>query len=303
MGALKVTRSKDYSDDANTNAGGRATIDPTGLDGEIDDVVTATDDHADRLDILLRSDLFMSDDFLQGHEFSALAVTVLGALLNMTGFLNWKGEWAPTTAYVAGDLVNESSSGSAYICLVNHISGVFATDLTDLKWQLFAAGASAGLPALVANKVLGNNGAALDWRSITTTEAPTLAPLANPVMTGVVGLPDINVAGRMNFSVDTVVFAAGGNAFNFDTEFIKTIDVSADYTGTCNAANITVGDVMEVHMTNTKGSDAALLWDANWVWMGYAPAVLPSGKKAVLSLRAPTGSAATDVVAMWSVEP
>lgn len=54
----------------------------------------------------------------------------------------WRGAWATATAYVEDDLVRQD--GSSYICLVAHTSGTFATDLTDLKWELFAQQGSAG---------------------------------------------------------------------------------------------------------------------------------------------------------------
>lgn len=43
-------------------------------------------------------------------------------------------DWATSTAYVVGDIVNESQS--YYICVVDHTSGTFATDLTAVKWKI-----------------------------------------------------------------------------------------------------------------------------------------------------------------------
>ena len=116
MSALKFTRNKDYSDESNSNAGGRDTVDCTGLDGEMDEILSVTDNHADKLDILLRADDQMQDYILQGHEFSANALTALGALLGFTSYLNWKGDWVTATDYVIGDLVYDSASFSTYIC-------------------------------------------------------------------------------------------------------------------------------------------------------------------------------------------
>lgn len=42
--------------------------------------------------------------------------------------------WATTTGYTMGDLV--SNGGSDYVALTKHTSGTFATDLTNLKWEL-----------------------------------------------------------------------------------------------------------------------------------------------------------------------
>lgn len=303
MSAQKFTRNKDYSDEANNNAGGRDTVDCAGLDGEMDEIVATTDDHADKLDILLRDDLLMQDDILKGHEFAASALTALGALLGLSNFLNWKGNWVTATDYVVGDLVYEASSLSSYVCLVDHTSGTFSTDLSAAKWNLFASG-STGLPSLVNNRVLSNNGAALDWRQVTTTEAPTLAPLANPIFSGLVTGVNMYFTGAWRaFSVN-LAFSAGSQVLDFSTAFMKRINVSADYTSPITAASLDTGRAQEIHFTNTKGSDAVLLWNASWRWMGYIPSVLPSGKKAVLTLRVPTtGGTNADVVAMWSVEP
>lgn len=43
-----------------------------------------------------------------------------------------KGAWLTATAYVANDLVTQT--GVTYVCVVAHTSGVFATDLTAVKW-------------------------------------------------------------------------------------------------------------------------------------------------------------------------
>ena len=303
MAADKFTRNKDYSNDADNNVGGRDSIDPAGLDGELDEVKDVTDDHADRLDILLRADLKMTDDVLQGHEFSAAALTLLASLIGTNSALVWRSAWANSTLYATGNLVSEV--GVIYICLVEHTSPASGGFALGTEWEEFINPGTLGLPSQGgnANKVLVTNGTTTSWLLVGTANQSGLAPVADPAFTGVVGLPDVNVAGRFNLTAEVVAFVAGGNAFDFDTKFLKTVDVTGNYTGSCSVSNITQGDLMEVHFDNTSGSDAALLWDANWVWMGYAPATIPTGKKAVLSLRAPTGAAATDIIAVWSVEP
>jgi len=47
----------------------------------------------------------------------------------------WQGAWATGQSYVVNNCVNESGSG--YICLTNHTSGTFATDLASGYWSLF----------------------------------------------------------------------------------------------------------------------------------------------------------------------
>jgi hypothetical protein len=48
----------------------------------------------------------------------------------------WEGVWTTATLYHTNDVVEES--GSSYVCLTNHTSGTFATDLSNSKWELMA---------------------------------------------------------------------------------------------------------------------------------------------------------------------
>lgn len=49
-----------------------------------------------------------------------------------------RGDWATTTQYYINDIV--TYGGNSYICLIQNISGTFATDLADGKWQVFNGG-------------------------------------------------------------------------------------------------------------------------------------------------------------------
>ena len=82
-----------------------------------------------------------------------------GNAISVEGF-NWRGAWLTTTAYAIGDVVEKG--GSAYICIVAHTSGTFATDLSAAKWQLVA---SASLPTQTGNsgKLLTTNGTTASW--------------------------------------------------------------------------------------------------------------------------------------------
>lgn len=54
----------------------------------------------------------------------------------------WRSSWLTGTSYAVNDLVRQA--GNAYICLVAHTSGTFSTDLTALKWEVFAEKGAAG---------------------------------------------------------------------------------------------------------------------------------------------------------------
>lgn len=49
-----------------------------------------------------------------------------------------RGNWATTTEYFINDIV--VYGGNTYICIVQNVSGVFATDLANAKWQVFNSG-------------------------------------------------------------------------------------------------------------------------------------------------------------------
>jgi len=79
----------------------------------------------------------------QAAESGALAsLSSIESIQDVLVADSWKGSWLTATAYIPGDLAIEA--GSTYICLVAHTSGTFATDLTAVKWQLFAQKGSAG---------------------------------------------------------------------------------------------------------------------------------------------------------------
>ena len=73
----------------------------------------------------------------QNAALSAAAAQAVEDLLP-----DWKGAWATAVAYETGDLARYD--GSTYICLVDHTSGTFSTDLSSNLWELFAQRGAAG---------------------------------------------------------------------------------------------------------------------------------------------------------------
>jgi len=77
---------------------------------------------------------------------AAAAASAAEALAKENSMLRARGAWLTATVYAPSDIVR---SGTAqYICLLDHTSGVFATDLAALKWEVWlqdgAAGAGTG---------------------------------------------------------------------------------------------------------------------------------------------------------------
>ena len=92
----------------------------------------------------MNADLDMNgESIINAGNVSADTLTVAGVVVTDATYVpDWKGPWVTSTAYVVNDLVSEA--GNTYICLVAHTSGTFSTDLTALKWELFAAKGAAG---------------------------------------------------------------------------------------------------------------------------------------------------------------
>ena len=64
-----------------------------------------------------------------------MAEIILGRLK-----FKWRGAWVTSTAYIKDDVVR--FGGSSYVCVLNHTSGTWATDLSAVKWQLMVEGST-----------------------------------------------------------------------------------------------------------------------------------------------------------------
>ena len=316
MGAEKYERQGDFSDDEAAAKGGRAEQDSSQLDAELDRVLVVVNLHADDLDILLRDDGLMTEDILQGHEFSGTSITVLKGLVgNQNAALTWRGDWVTLTAYEIGDLVHED--GNAYFCLVAHTSGTFATDLTAVKWDLFVAqGSAVGFPAgQAANLVLvATSGSAEAWQTITALHAPLHALIANTTLTGTLTAAIANFSGLLTANAGIALAAKQFNpglttksaasvdpdpVFSFNGGIIQSIDTDAAITSMATS-NRVAGNLTEVRF-EPDTVNRAIAVNANWTWLGSEPTQILANKTAVMALRC-YGTAETDVIAVWNEE-
>lgn len=80
----------------------------------------------------------------------------------------WLGVWVTATSYHENDCVY--SNGAGYVCLVDHTSGNFATDLAAAKWSLFVQKGETG--ATGATGPTGATGANIDLLYGTSTTPP-----------------------------------------------------------------------------------------------------------------------------------
>ena len=92
----------------------------------------------------MEADLDMnSNDILNAGQLDATNVFISGNKITPASSTpTWIGNWATSTVYVVDNIVHEG--GNSYICLEDHTSGTFSTDLAANKWQLMAAAASSG---------------------------------------------------------------------------------------------------------------------------------------------------------------
>jgi len=157
---------------------------------------------------------------------------------------DWKGAWLTATVYDLGDLVRES--GSSYICVEAHTSGTFATDLTAVKWELFAQQGAAG--GGTGDMLAANN--LSDVANVATARANISAQANNANLTSLSGL---------TLAADKGLYATGASA-------VATYDLTA-----AGRALLDDADAMAQRATLGLGTmsqeDVAdyLLDDADWV--------------------------------------
>lgn len=121
------TRYRDYSDFQAENPD--TELNGSDLDAEFDRVKTTTDSLATCLATIRKDDGTLKNQSVGVDQLKAEIVSLLNGITP-------RGDWLTATAYAVGDLVGHTG---AYVCLVAHTSGTFATDLAAGKWMLLSA--------------------------------------------------------------------------------------------------------------------------------------------------------------------
>ena len=215
------------------------------------------------------------------------------AALLATGEGELRGAWLTATAYAVRDVV--TNSGSTYICVTAHTSGVFATDLAAGKWiaidtgnSITAAGVSFSPTGSVAATTVQAAIAEVDSEKL--AKASNLSDVASQAtaFTNLVG-PGGTVTGDMTFSGAKVNQAKGA-----DVASSGTIDLDGatgnlvDVTGTTTITAVTLSAGREAVvrftgvLTLTHGASLVLPGSANIttaagdfaIFRGYAAGVV-----------------------------
>lgn len=127
-------------------------------------------------------DLYVADT-TSAAQAAAAAATAQAAAATIDGF-EWKGQWTTSTSYVVNNLVEEG--GSTYICLVDHTSGTFSTDLSASRWELFASEGATG--AGTGDLLASNNLSDVSNAATSRSNIGAAASGANSDITAITGL-------------------------------------------------------------------------------------------------------------------
>ena len=137
----------DFSNDEANAVGGRSTVRTASLDGLMDAIKSTTDQVIDNLALIQRDDGALLDGTVLIQTLSSEVL----ALLSSTAW-NVRGGWVTTTAYEQGDVVLQG--GIVYVCMTDHTSGTFATDLAAGKWGQVTANATAATTSFAPTSTL-----------------------------------------------------------------------------------------------------------------------------------------------------
>lgn len=132
----RFTITVDFSEEEASGVSGRSTVRTAMLDALMAALQVTTDGICDNLTLIQRDDGAILDGTVRIHT---LASEVL-ALLSSTAW-QVRGGWVTLTDYEQGDVVLQG--GIVYVCMVDHTSGTFATDLAAGDWGQVTADGTA----------------------------------------------------------------------------------------------------------------------------------------------------------------
>lgn len=116
------------------------------------EAVVRFQENEERFDTFLNINGYYIDKFNNPVETLPHLVETVA---QMTLTIDEKGNWATLTNYIRNDVVKQNNIN--YICVINHNSGTFATDLAANKWKVYNQILAEDLKKMVINPI--SNGA------------------------------------------------------------------------------------------------------------------------------------------------
>ena len=257
-------------------------------DAEFDDIEATLDQVLINLTYIQRDDGPLKNGVVTTDSLSSAVAALLA-----TGEGELRGAWLTATAYAVRDVV--TNSGSTYICVTAHTSGVFATDLAAGKWIAIDTGNSI-TAAGVSFSPTGSVAATTVQTAIAEVDSEKLAKASNlsDLASRATSFTNLVAGGGTMTGALTFSGARLNEAKGADVASASTIDLDAatgnivDVTGTTAITAITLSEGREAVvrftgvLTLTNGASLVLPGAANIttaagdfaVFRGYAAGVV-----------------------------
>lgn len=111
------------------------------LDANFDAIVTSLDETIANLALIQRDDGAIRNQTVHSNAFTSDALALMAGSSVASTTVSWlpRGTWLTATLYNVGNIIETGSPATAYVCSVQHTSGVFATDYAAHKWVVLSA--------------------------------------------------------------------------------------------------------------------------------------------------------------------
>lgn len=238
----------DFSAEEAASTSGRSTVRTAQLDAELAAASLSITQIISNLSLVQRDDTELQDQIVKTHTLHPAVLTLIGS-----DGLNPRGLWVTSTAYAVMDLVE--SSGSSYICVTAHTSGVFATDYAAEKWMIMTP---VGAAATTNFFKPSNN-------------TPAVAPTA-------AGTDAVAIGSGAVVSGTRAIAVGKANATGTDSLAASITDSTTTY-GAQATQSIAIGKLAKVASGCTGG--VAIGGDTNTVSAGTLGAVVGGGSNTV----------------------
>lgn len=204
-------------------------------------------------DLDLNSNSIINADNIGGNSLTVDEATIGGKLF--TGTIEWRSDWLTGVVYKKLDLVKKDNS--LYICLEQHMSDVFATDLTNGRWEAFVLNVEGpqGPPGDD-----GAPGAGLtdgDKGDVTVSGSGSTITIDNGVVT---------LAKMANMATSSLIYRKTAGTGVPEVNTLATLKTDLGLTGTNSGDQTSI-----VGITGTKAQFDTAVTDGNFMYVGDAP--------------------------------